>query len=233
MIVGIMQPYFFPYIGYWQLLNAVDTYVIYDDVSFIKNGWINRNRILINGEAKYFNLPTVGTSSFIKINAVCLSSDKKLFDKLLKMLDNSYRKAPYFADVMPLLIKIISYETMNMAELLTFQIRTISDFLKIDTKIILSSKDIEKDCEKRGQEKVLHICNVLGGVEYYNAIGGLSLYDKKYFETNGVKLSFLKSNSIVYKQYKNSFVPNLSIIDHLMFCSVDEIKDQLEDFQLV
>ena len=96
MKLGIMQPYFFPYIGYWQLMNAVDTYVIYDDVNFIKNGWINRNRILINGEARYFNLPITGASSFVLIKEVKLSNEQKLFDKLLKSLEGAYKKAPFF-----------------------------------------------------------------------------------------------------------------------------------------
>ena len=130
MKLGIMQPYFFPYIGYWQLMNAVDTYVIYDDVNFIKNGWINRNRILINGEARYFNLPITGASSFVLIKEVKLSNEQKLFDKLLKSLEGAYKKAPFFAETMPLLESIICCGKEYMAELLELQIRKMAEHLQ-------------------------------------------------------------------------------------------------------
>jgi len=233
MKLGIMQPYFFPYIGYWQLMNAVDRYVIYDDVAFIKNGWINRNRILINGAPGYFNLPTVGAGSFVRINEVKLSSEKKLFDKLLKTLDNVYRKAPYFAETMPLAESIISCGCEYMAELLEFQIRAVAKHLGMNTEILVSSRDVVKNTELRAQDKVLDICRNLGAAEYYNAIGGMELYDKDAFAAQNIKLSFLATGEIVYKQYRNDFVPNLSIIDVLMFNGAETTKKYLHEFKLV
>ena len=233
MKLGIMQPYFFPYIGYWQLMNAVDRYVIYDDVAFIKNGWINRNRILINGAPAYFNLPTAGAGSFVPINEVRLSGEKKLFDKLLKTLDNAYRKAPFFAETMPLVEAVMTSGGEYMAELLEFQIRAVAKHLGMKTEILVSSRDVAKNSELRAQDKVLDICRNLGATEYYNAIGGRELYDKAAFAGRGVALSFLSTADIVYKQYKNDFVPNLSIIDVLMFNGAETTGKLLNEYELV
>ena len=233
MKLGIMQPYFFPYIGYWQLMNAVDTYVIYDDVTFIKNGWVNRNRILINGEARYFNLPTVGASSYVLIKDIKLSQEQKFFDKLIKSLEGAYKKAPCFEETMPLLETIILSGKEYMAELLELQIRSIAKHLGMNTKILLSSCDVKKNTALRAQDKVLDICKNLHATEYYNAIGGTELYDKEIFAQNGIKLSFLATDQICYKQYKNEFVPYLSIIDVLMFNGVEKTKEFLNAFKLL
>lgn len=233
MKLGIMQPYFFPYIGYWQLMNAVDTYVIYDDVSFIKNGWINRNRILINGEAKYFNLPTTGAGSFVQIKDVKLNPDPVLIGKLLKKLEVSYRKAPLYGEVMPLLERILTYETLSMVNLLEFQLREIAAYLGITTQLLISSRDVKKDNSLSGQDKVIDICRSLKATEYYNAIGGQELYDSEAFSRNGISLYFLKTSSIIYPQYKNEFVCDLSIIDVMMFNPVEDIRKMLLAYRLL
>lgn len=232
MKIGIMQPYFFPYIGYWQLMNAVDKYVIYDDVNYIKGGWINRNRILINGQPSYFNVQLKDSSPFLKINEVHLSNDLISKRKMLAKLEMSYRKAPYFSEVFPVLSQIILQDQDNLAKYLEFQIKMICKYLDIDTNIIVSS-DIDKNNELKGKEKVIHVCKKIGGTEYYNAIGGQELYDYESFKSNGLKLSFVKTNDIQYQQFKNEFVPNLSIIDVMMFNSKEEIKDMLENYELI
>ena len=233
MKLGIMQPYFFPYIGYWQLMNAVDTYVIYDDVTFIKNGWVNRNRILINGEARYFNLPAIGAGSYVLIKDIELSKEQKLFDKLIKSLDGAYKKAPFYPETMPLLESIILSGKKYMGELLELQIREVAKHLNMQTQILLSSQEVQKDTSLHAQDKVLDICRNLGATEYYNAIGGTELYDKNTFAENGIKLSFLSTDPISYKQYKNEFVPYLSIIDVLMFNGIEETKQLLKQYQLL
>ena len=233
MKLGIMQPYFFPYIGYWQLIHAVDTYVIYDDVSFIKNGWINRNRLLINHEPRYFNLPICGAGSFVTIKEVDLSGDRKAFQKLLRTVEMAYKKAPYFGEIMPLIEKIICFEAVKMIDFLEYHIREIAGFLDMNTKILLSSRDVVKDGNLKAHFKVLDICKNLHASEYYNAIGGQELYDKKFFSDNQVQLSFLKTGEIRYKQYRDEFFPNLSIVDVLMFCGKDGTKKHLENYTLI
>ena len=118
MKLGIMQPYFFPYIGYWQLMHAVDSYVIYDDVNYIKGGWINRNRILVNGEVKYFNLQLSGASPNKKINEICVTGNTLVNNKNLRILEAAYKKAPYFSESFRFLYKgIIINHNKNRANL--------------------------------------------------------------------------------------------------------------------
>lgn len=229
MKLGIMQPYFFPYIGYWQLLNAVDTYVIYDDVAYIKQGWINRNRMLLNGKDFMFSLPLIEASSFKNINQIDIVAGSP---KFLKSIEQAYAKAPYFHQVFPLVYSIINYEDHNLARYVTNSIHRVADYLHISTKLLVSS-DIDKNNALKGQDKVLHISEMLGATQYYNAIGGQELYSKEDFSKRNISLVFLKTNPIVYKQFKNDFVPWLSILDVMMFNSVEEIQGMLNNYELL
>ena len=232
MKVGIMQPYFLPYIGYWQLMNAVDRYVIYDDVNFIKGGWIHRNRILLGGEAKYINVPMLGASSFKKINEIMVHHEIALENKNLRMLENAYGKAPYFQEIFPILERIIRNPEESLALYLADSIREIHDYLEMKSELVLSS-DLKKDCSKRGQEKVLEICKLLQADTYYNAIGGQALYSFSDFKENGIMLKFLKTGEIKYQQFGDKFVPGLSIVDVLMFNSKEEVRKQLQNYTLL
>jgi len=231
MKVGIMQPYFFPYIGYWQLINAVDKYVIYDDVNFIKGGWINRNRILMNGQAKMINLQMHNASPNKLINEVEVLGNPIYNKKLLKTIESCYNKAPQYANAFPVIESIITQDKRDLAHYLECVIRQICKYLQIDTEIIVSST-INKNNDLRGQDKVIEICKVLGADEYFNAIGGQDLYSNEDFVAQGIKLSFLRTGAIRYKQFNNEFVPNLSIIDVMMFNSIEEIKKMLGEYEL-
>lgn len=232
MKLGIMQPYFIPYIGYWQLMNAVDKYVIYDDVNFIKGGWINRNRILINGEPKYYNIPMLGASSFKKINEVGVNQAELRKGKNLRTLEEAYKSAPYFKDVFSLMEKVFSCEETSLAAFIENSFKIINNYLGITTQLIRSS-NLEKDCTLRGQTKVIEICRLLGATEYYNAIGGQELYSYQDFNENGIKLSFLKTDSLEYKQFGDTFYPNLSILDIMMFNSRELIQEYLKKYTLI
>ena len=226
-----MQPYFFPYIGYWQLMNAVDVYVVYDDVNFIKNGWINRNRILVNNAPSYYNLQLIDASPNKIINDILVNNDERIIKKNIKTIEYSYKKAPFFKDVFPLINNILNCSDIYLHQYLMNSFTQINEYLGIDTKMIFSS-DIQKNNSLKGQDKVIEICKVLNGDEYYNAIGGTSLYDKKIFADNGIKLSFLETGNIIYKQYNDTFVSNLSIIDVLMFNSKEDINCMLNQYSL-
>lgn len=232
MKLGIMQPYFFPYIGYWQLMNAVDVYVIYDDVNYINRGWINRNRVLNNGEPMYFNLGLLGASQNKLINEIQVNPDEKLVEKNLRTLQMLYAKAPYFNQVYPLLKQILTNKESNVALYLQRSFEIICEYLGIKTKFILSSQ-IPKDNSLKGQDKILEICKILQADEYYNASGGQELYDYERFEKEGIKLGFVKANLSTYQQYKNDFVPGLSIIDIMMFNSPERIREMLGEFELI
>jgi len=232
MKVGIMQPYFVPYIGYWQLLNAVDKYVIYDDVNYIKGGWINRNRILLNNQPEYFNIPMLGSSPYKLIKEVRVNNDIRLISKNLRLIEYAYKKAPYYDEIFLLIEKILKCPHEYLAPFIENSIRIICNYLEIETELIVSSS-IKKDCSLKGQDKVLSICELLGATEYYNAVGGQSLYSYEDFRKKNIELKFLKTNDIEYKQFGNEFLPNLSILDVMMFNSRQEIKKMLGNYSLI
>ncbi len=232
MKLGIMQPYYLPYIGYWQLLSAVDTYVIYDDVNYINRGWINRNRILIDGKPAYFNVPMLKASQNKKIDEIQVNADAGLRKKNLRTLEMAYKKAPYFQEVFPLAEKIINSEETLLSEYLADSIAVICGYLDIKTKRLMSSS-IAKNNELKGQDKILEICRLLGADEYYNAEGGQKLYSYEKFQAEGIQLKFLKCREIRYRQFGEQFEPNLSIIDVLMFNSKNTVLEMLSDYELI
>lgn len=229
MTVAIMQPYLFPYIGYWQLIYAVDTFVIFDDVNFIKKGYINRNSILVSGRSQQFTLELIGASQNKLINEIEVGSN---IQKLLKTIEMSYKKAPYFSDVFPIIEDILNNKEKNLAEFIGYSLEKISNYLNIDTQFIYSSK-IEKDNNLKAQDKILDICKKLGTTNYINAIGGQELYNKKKFQEQNMQLNFLKTELTEYKQFKSEFSPYLSILDIIMFNDKDEIQNMLKKYTFV
>ncbi len=232
MKLGIMQPYFLPYIGYWQLIAAVDKYVIYDDVNYIKGGWINRNRILVDGNVKYFNVHLLKASAYKKINEISVNNDSRIIKKSLRIIDAAYKNAPYYRIVRTIIEDILQCGEDNLAKYLGKSIKIICEYLGITTELIYSSS-LNKNCELKGKDKVISICKILGATEYYNAIGGQKLYSYTFFDKNKIKLIFLKTNEIIYQQFGNDFQSNLSIIDVLMFNSRNRICDMLQEFSLI
>ncbi len=232
MKVGIMQPYFFPYIGYWQLMNEVDKYVIYDDVNYINRGWINRNRILVDGSPKYFNVPLLGASQNKLIKDIKVNLDENKINRNMSIIKYNYKKAPYFELIYPLILEILNCKFDILSEYLTNSIRVICQYLEINTKIIMSS-NLKKDNSLKGEIKILAICKELETTDYYNAIGGQELYHFNLFAEQGIKLHFVKTNEMRYRQFENEFQPSLSIIDVLMFNSRTQVKEMLHNFTLV
>lgn len=225
-----MQPYLLPYLGYFQLINAVDVFVIYDDVNYIKQGWINRNRILVNGSEHKFNIPLKGGGSQNKrINEIEIEGN---LSKLLKTIEQAYKKAPYFAEVYPLFTNILSYKEANLAKYLTNSLNSVISYLDIQVSVLISS-EIQKDISLKGIDKIIDICKQLKATNYINAIGGQELYSKEFFAENGINLNFIESKPIVYLQFKNQFIPSLSIIDVMMFNSVAKIQKMLDNYNLI
>ncbi|MBF0651625.1 MULTISPECIES: WbqC family protein [Dysgonomonas] len=231
MKLGIMQPYFLPYIGYFQLLNAVDKYVIYDNIQYTKKGWINRNRILQNGKDLMITIPLEKDSDYLDVKERSLSVgfDKK---KLLNQIRESYRKAPYFEQVMPLIERIINYDDNNLFHYIDNSVREICRYLEINTEIIISSS-LGIDHSLKGQDKVIAICKELKATDYYNAIGGQELYSPEEFKKENINLHFISSSPIEYKQFANEFVPWLSILDVMMFNSLEDIHRILDNYELI
>lgn len=229
MRIAIMQPYFLPYIGYFQLMNAVDIFVFYDDVTFIKQGWINRNRILLHGKDFLFTLELKGASSFKKINTIEVGNKRS---KLLKTFRIAYKKAPFFNNIEPLLCSIFESTQCNLSQYIIDSHKLITNYLEINTKFLTSS-ETEKNNLLKGKDKVLELCANLGANSYINSSGGRGLYSKVDFAKANIKLSFLRSQNIGYKQFTNDFIPGLSIIDVMMFNSVETIREMLNWYELV
>ena len=225
MRVAIMQPYFLPYVGYFQLISSVDQFVIYDNIKYTKKGWINRNRFLQNNGAAIFTLPLENDSDSKSICQRSLATDFNK-TKILNMLTDSYRKSRYFDQTFPLIQRIIQFPERNLFLYLQNSISLICDHLSIDTKILVSSK-IAIDHQLRSQEKVIALCGALGATNYVNAINGLSLYSKNEFEVFNIDLSFIQSLPFEYPQNGGLFVPHLSIMDVLMFNDLEIVKEQI------
>lgn len=232
MKLAVMQPYFLPYIGYFQLISAVDIFVVYDDVNYIKKGWINRNTILVNGNRFLFSIPLKEVSQNKIINQIDIDENSGWKLDLLKTIALCYRKAPFFSQVFPIIEDIIEQEEKNLAKFITYSLRKICNFLSIETTIMISS-DIEKNNELKGQDKIIEICKKIPIDNYINAIGGKVIYDKGVFSKCDISLNFIKSNSIIYSQFKNEFIPWLSIIDVMMFNSVDDVRLMLNQYELL
>jgi hypothetical protein len=225
--VAIMQPYFMPYIGYFQLINAVDTFVVYDNIEFTKKGWINRNRILVNGKDEFITLPLKKDSDYLHINqrflADSFEQDKQ---KLLRKIKECYRKAPNFQETYPIIEEIFSFNSTNLFEFVFNSIKVIGNYLEINTELIVSST-ININHNLKSEERVIAICDALNANEYLNPIGGTELYSNEHFLQNNIDLCFLKSKLVSYKQLGNDFVPWLSIVDLLMNNSIDFIKNEI------
>lgn len=229
MKLGIMQPYFMPYIGYFQLMKAVDKYVVYDDVNYIKGGWVSRNNILVNGEKKMFTITLNGASPNKYFNEISIRDD---FKKLLKTLQMNYSKAIYYHPIMELLERVFAYPDKQLALFLANSFREILAYLNVNTEILMSS-DLPKDCSLKGKDKVIHMCKLLDANQYYNTIGGQNLYDKEEFALNDIQLSFVQSEIVEYSQFGERFIPGLSIIDVLMFNSKESVNQMLDNYKLI
>ena len=229
MKVAIMQPYFFPYIGYWQLINMANTFVIYDDVNYIKRGFINRNYLLQNQQLQLFTLELISASQNKNINAILIGSNTS---KILRTIKHNYTKAPHFDIVYPLIENIFCSNEKNLSQFLGNSLEKISEFLEINTDFLYSS-NINNDKSLQAQDRLIEMSQLLGTTDYINTIGGIELYNKDDFRKAGINLSFIKTKNIEYKQYKNEFVQNLSIIDVMMFNSKQEIKQMLNEFELI
>ena len=236
MKVGIMQPYLFPYIGYFQLINAFDIFVFYDDVDYIKGGWINRNTILVNDKPNKFTVSLAGSSSFSKISEtkIDLEKYKKNTGKLLKTIEQYYKKAPFFNEVFPVIKKVFTLpDYFYISELAIESICAVSKYLSLDTRFQISSVDHQDSKYINRESRITHIVKKNDANIYINAIGGVELYKKRDFEDRGVRLQFLEPQNIFYKQNTTDFVPCLSIIDVLMFNSVEETCELLNNYELV
>jgi len=233
MKTAVMQPYFFPYIGYYQLLAVVDTFVILDDVNFIKRGWINRNNILLNGKAHLFSLPLDKPSQNKLISETKLYFPQRERCKFLKKIQAAYQKAPMFKEFEGALERVVMFEEDDLTGFIQHSFDVVCNYLGMSLKVVRST-DIEKDSSLRAQDRIIELCKRIGTSEYFNLVGGKALYDRESFQKEGMALGFVspRTDEVEYKQFKNDFVPNLSMLDVLMFNERKAIVSMLSKYEL-
>jgi len=229
MILGNQQPYLFPYIGYWQLVNLSDIYVISDSMQYVKKSYITRNYILIQDKQHKFSLEVLGVHLGDLINEVEVGNNA---EKILKSIFYTYKKAPYFEKIYPILEQILLNDEKNLAKYIGYSIERIARYFDMNTKFIYEST-LEVDISLEAEAGIIDICKKFNSDQYINAIGGQTLYSKENFLNEGIMLAFLKMEDITYKQFHNEFIPNLSIIDVMMFNSKDEIKKMFTKYVLL
>ncbi|GAA4404342.1 WbqC family protein [Nibrella viscosa] len=232
MKLAIMQPYFLPYIGYFQLMNLVDKFILYDDVAFINRGWVNRNRMLLNGKEHLFTIPLKDASQNKRICDISLADDPKWRDKLLKTIEQAYRKAPFYNTVFPLTTKMLNFGAANVADYIRHSFEVLNPYIGIQTEVIPSSCVYAND-KLKAQDRILDICRQENATHYINPIGGMELYRKEDFAAAGMQLSFIRSQPVVYPQFRNEFVPWLSVLDVLMFNEPATVRSMLAKYELL
>jgi hypothetical protein len=224
-----MQPYFVPYIGYFQLIKEVDTFVLADDYEYSKGGWINRNRILNQNKIRFLTLPLQASSDFSLIKEKRISEDfvaKKSFNLIVE----AYRKSPYFVEVIPLVESILLFSERNLFGFIFNSINQITRSLEINTSMI-STSQFDLHSTLSGQEKIIKICKEMGASEYVNLPGGRGIYDKDFFREQGVELKFLKVDDFVYDQGFDFHTPHLSVLDVLFNLGIDKTsKDYMNRY---
>lgn len=226
MKVAIMQPYLFPYLGYYSLVASVEKFVFYDDVGFIKNGWINRNRLHLSGDVRYFTVPLVGASSNLKIRDIHIQPRSLWLRKLLDSIRQSYSKAPHFSSTFELVRDVLDCDQDSISEIAKRSIVKVSEALGLDVMFVMSSADYGNEA-LTGQDRVIDICCREMASQYFNLPGGRDLYHESKFREKGIDLNFISPQLVPYPQFQRPFSAGLSIIDVMMFNSVNDIRKSL------
>ena len=231
-----MQPYFFPYLGYFSLIDASDLWVVFDDVQFIRHGWIDRNRIIDSSfKPTYIRPSIIKSSRGTKINEVYLNNSIDWKSKIFAQLTSYKKRAPYYSQVIDLLNCVFSKDFNKISDLNVFIIVEVCNYLGIPFNYkIYSELNLNIDhLIKHSGQWALEITKCLGASTYINPLGGRELFENKEFQNNSIELLFLENNLSFYNQKINSFEKGLSIIDVLMYNSIDETKTLVEDYNLL
>jgi len=228
-VTAVMQPYLFPYLGYYQLAHAADVFVFLDDVGFIKQGFVNRNSVLLDGAAHRFTAPVRDQSSF---RTIAQHGYLPRWDSLRGLLAAAYRKAPQWRALQPLLEAVLADPDDNVARKNARSIRLVFEHLGLPGPRWALASELDPGSALRAQDRVLALCRATGASTYVNSPGGRELYDSADFAARGVALRFLKTLPHAYAQRAAAFVPHLSMLDVLMHCERDEVVALLDRHEL-
>lgn len=232
MKLAIMQPYFLPYVGYFQLIAAVDKFVFLDDVQFIMRGWINRNRLLKEGGDWMFTIPLVGASQNRLISEIEVVDPAQWQRKLLGTIQHLYRKSPYYPQVFPWLERLLSESDRAVATWTKNSVRAVLKYVGIERNLIDTSATYQNR-DLKGADRIVDICRQEQAACYVNPPGGRELYSPPAFAAIHCELKFLQPNLIAYPQYQHDFVPGLSILDAMMFNSPEQLRALIECGEVV
>ena len=236
MKLAIMQPYFLPYLGYFSLIKHTDEFILFDTVQFIRHGWIERNRILKPSNGwQYIMVPLKKHSRETIIKDIEINNDQQWKEKILAQLQHYKKQAPYFSNVIDILNEIFSKEYATIVDFNLASLKTVCYYLGINTPIqVFSLMNIDIEPANAPDEWALNICKALGNVdEYWNPPGGQSFFNKKKYENAGINLKFHSAILTDYDQKRNVFEPGLSILDVMMFNSIEEINKMLDNYELI
>jgi hypothetical protein len=246
MKLGIMQSYFFPYLGYFQLISHVDSFILYEHVSFRKKSWITRNRILDKraNSPVFINVPVQKKSSSNSIGNTLINNSTDWRNKIINLIFFNYKKALFFDEIFPVVEKIVNEKYASIHEYNARIIINICECLEIKTKItyqnenyILMEKELEVLAKENSSEiktqRIFEICDREGANTYVNPVGGAELYDKTHFTANEIQLHFVETSGYEYNQFKGDFEPHLSIIDVLMHNGIEKTKEMIHNYKVV
>jgi hypothetical protein len=230
MTIAVMQPYFLPYIGYFQLINAADKFVFYDDVSFIKGGWINRNLFKISSKKSFITVPCKGISSSKKINEIEVNLNQINRDKILRSIEQSYKKSPNFEQVFELFRRIIDCEAQSISRFSANSVVEVSNYLGLGTEFYFSSELAYNHSHLDRSIRLIEMVKLLKGKTYINPLGGQHLYSKEDFETSGLILDFIAIDNKFFLDSGLESILDFSIIDVLMNESIVNCKSYLSNY---
>jgi len=228
-----MQPYFFPYLGYFAIMKYVDWWIVLDEVQFIRHGWIERNRILKPVEGwQYISVPLEKHSRDVLIKKIKIRQNEDWDNRILRQLEHYKKNAPYYPDTIEFLRDVLSYDTDSIAQLNVFLLKKTCSLLGINVKVSLFSEmDLEIEQPEKSGDWALNISRALNATEYVNPPGGASLFDRELFQDSSIGLKFLELELIKYNQGRRLFEPGLSIVDVLMFNKPEEVFLMLDNYR--
>lgn len=233
MKIAIMQPYFMPYLGYFQLVHAVDKFIFFDDVNFIKKGWINRNYIYSLNGPHLFTVPLIKASQNKLIKDTYINDFEPFRLSFKESLRHSYSKAPFYSQVIEWLEEwFFRSEFSLISQLAATSIQKVFEYLDLEKEFFFSSEiDYQKSkTDNTATDKIISICRLLGAKHYINPRNGKGFYQRADFERFDLRLSFINMKPIAYSQFDREFMPYLSIIDVLMFNDKEQIKKLLSEY---
>ena len=233
--LGIMQPYFMPYLGYFALIKHTDAFVFFDTPQYIKRGWVNRNRIIHQQENfNYINIPLKKAPQETAIKDMLIDDSQDWKKKIFAQLEIYKKKSPYYEDVINLLHETLDKEYKTIGEINIAATIAVCKYLGIDKPFyIYSEMDLNIPQVNAPDEWALYITKAMGYKTYINPPGGMTFFNYAKYEKENIELKFLKINLTPYVQKRGYFEPGLSIVDVMMFNSKEKIMEMLDDITLI